>query len=1271
MRPLYPLFIERHYRSGLRYGRLDAVAMFVDVSGFTSMTEKLMQQGKVGAEYIGDILNNTFSPVIEAVYRCGGFITGFAGDAFTAIFPGNDLVCPLAASSEIQRIFRSRPSHETPYGSFAVSAKIGISYGEVEWGIPGTDYHRAFFFRGPAIDGCAAAEHHACAGDIVMDEMAMGIAGHIPLDSSPLGEERFWRVSFRGDVPAVAEETGSLSREVGKLFYPEHLYEQTLSGEFRDIVPVFISFDPPASFEGLDRFTAAVLETTDAFGGYFNLVDFGDKGGNMLILFGAPVSYENNVHRAVSFILALKDRVETPFRCGVTQGQVYAGFVGSDRRATYTVLGDRVNLAARFMMRAQWGEIWLSEAVARQVEEQYDIAFVGEQQFKGKTEKIKVFSLRGQKVRGEELSFDQPMVGREAELKRMIAALEPLRAGRNAGVIALWGDAGVGKTRLLAEVKKQLAGEMQLVSLTADSILRKSMNPFTTFFERFFDQLDTDDPAEKRRRFEKRWESVVAGIGACADARTVQEVTEELTRTKSFLAALVGIEWKDSLYEKLDAKSRFENTLYAVKEFVKALSLAKPLIVALDDIQWLDNDSREILKVLFRQTDRFPFALVVLGRYGDDGAKPSLDLDAAVPLTEIALDRLQAPDAALLTEQLLGGPVGGELRDLIMRRSEGNPFFVEQICYYLKTNNLLEQRDGRYGALGGNVDIPQGVNALLISRIDRLSQRLKEGVFSASVLGREIDVSIFAEIMHGYDVPALLSEGNEERIWLPLSELFYSFRNLLLREAAYDMQLRSRLKALHRAVAEAMERTYGTDDKYASEMAFHYERAEERDKARHYLGRAADYAQAHYQNEDAIRFYSTLLSYVDEPTAQIDIRHKLGGVYKLIGKWKEAEESFRAALGAAEALKDVPRTADNERELGYLLLEKGRYDESRELLDRALDAYHRLGDKKGELTVLGYFGLIHYYRGELDKAIEFFNRRLAIAKEQDDRANIMVSYRYLGGVAYYRADYRQAQEYYTQVLALAGELGAELDIAVAKLNLGLSCSYLNDFDNALRYYRESLEVYQKFGSKFYIAYTHNNMGELLLWMGNYEEAARSFKQQRDIAAELGSSRHIAMANNMLGNVGKRLKQYDDAEKYYDRAIKIATDLSLKNLLCEFYFEKAEMLFETGRVAEAEPLVAEAVSLSEAVGRKDFNFKARLLRERITAQRDAAAAVVALHQMLAECTSQDQKAAVTYHLFELTGDAGHHAAALELYQALFKTAPRAEYRDRIAALGEKR
>jgi tetratricopeptide (TPR) repeat protein len=186
-------------------------------------------------------------------------------------------------------------------------------------------------------------------------------------------------------------------------------------------------------------------------------------------------------------------------------------------------------------------------------------------------------------------------------------------------------------------------------------------------------------------------------------------------------------------------------------------------------------------------------------------------------------------------------------------------------------------------------------------------------------------------------------------------------------------------------------------------------------------------------------------------------------------------------------------------------------------------------------------------------------------------------------------------------------------------------------------------------------------------MGNYEEAISSFKEQRNIAAELGSSRHIAMANCMLGNVSKRLKQYDEAGDYYDRALTIATELSLKNLLGEFLFEKAEMLFEHGRADEASPLTEEAIQISEAVGRKDFLFKARILQQRIVARSDAAAAAAALEKMLAECRTNDETANIYYYLSEFTKDSSHRDKALELYETIFKTAPRAEYRDRISVL----
>ncbi len=1269
MRNLVPAFVQEKLEGGTYSGDFSAAAMFVDVSGFTSMTEQLMRHGKVGAESISDILNTVFNPLIEAVYRNGGFVTGFAGDAFTAVFPVNDIKLCLISAMEIQKVFKEASVHKTAYGTFEIRARIGLSYGRVEWGIPGFDTHRTYYFKGEAIDGCAASEHVCESGGIACDEYFLHQIDSRQIEVRSAGASGYWIIdslNMQGIIsPAPCSER--VIKGIAERFFAPQLYEQQITGEFRDIVPVFISFETPVSFEALSRFVSKVIETADLFCGYFNLLDFGDKGGLMLVLFGAPVSFENNVQRAVNFALEVHDNANVPVRFGITQGEVYAGFVGSSTRSTYTVLGDRVNLAARFMMKANWGEIWLSDLVKSKIEDKFEVRPLGEFQFKGKVEKITVYALAGHKTVREELVFSGEMIGREKELATCLAAVDPIHRCCSAGIISIYGDPGIGKTRLIFEIKKNLPFDANFHLLVADSMLRKSMNPFASFFERWF-ELDESSKAEVRKNaFEHKWQRFVDQLTQIGNTKQVQEVVAELTRTKSFLAALLGIEMKGSVYEQLDAKGRFDNTVYAVKEFFKAQSLLKPLVIAIDDIQWLDRDSHEIITQLFRKTSEFPIALITLGRYNDDGTKPVVNPGDTVSHVEIVLDKLPASEASKLLLKVLGAPAGEELAAFIFKRSEGNPFFHEQIALYLRDNNLLKLENNVYEAVSGDIEIPQEVNSLLVSRIDRLSRQLKEGVLTASVIGREIDTNILTEILESWDVAKLLEEGRQEQIWSAATEIIYIFRNLLLREAAYGMQLRAHLKSLHKTTADAIERVYGGIEKHYSDLAFHYDKADEVEKSKLYLRKAGDFAREHYQNEDAIRLYRRLLELLSTPEDLIDCRLKLASVYKLIGRWQEAEETYASALTTAKEIEDGRKIAESLCELGYMMLEKGRYDESRPILDDALTRYSELADKSGQLTVVGYIGLIYYYRGDLENAVEFFTKRLTLSRETGDQANLAVSFRYLGGVAYYRGDYVKAQEYYREVLKISETLQRELDIAIAKMNLGLSCSHLNDFDNALRYYKESLEVYQKFGSKFYLVYTHNNLGELHYWMGNHDDATKSFLEQRRIAAELGSMRHVAMANAMLGNVNKLRGDSARAGECYDRAIKIATDLSLKNLMCEFYYEKADLLYGEGNLSEAAKLNEEAIQIAEAVGRKDFLFKARVLASRMLAKHNPDAAAEALLTLAKEPTTTDQLASIYFHLYRFTNNEEYRLKAVAFYSELSSAAPRAKYRERLKEL----
>lgn len=392
MKNLIPHFIQEQFQQGNREGQFDALTMFVDVSGFTAMTQALMTHGHDGAEILAHILNTVFDRMVNAVYARGGFIASFAGDAFTAIFPLTPRMLPtetsglhVAACAEtIQAIFRRHGLQTTPYGQFTLQVKVGLSRGAVQWGIVGKRQH-AYFFRGEGVDACAASEHHAEKGDIIFDEQIDLLIAPETRTAEPVSDGYFrlrkLAPSALRQLPKlVLSRRPRLRRSIAAHFLPDAVLHFAEQGEFRRVTPIFISFEGIAARIELDAWTTLVLDRLADYGGYFDHLDFGDKGGVMICGFGAPVAYENMAERALNCLNALKKDLtgceslsHLKFRAGVTYGMAYAGIAGGQKRCAYTFYGEVVNLAARLMMQAQWGEILLSEPV-RQKAAQFDAA---------------------------------------------------------------------------------------------------------------------------------------------------------------------------------------------------------------------------------------------------------------------------------------------------------------------------------------------------------------------------------------------------------------------------------------------------------------------------------------------------------------------------------------------------------------------------------------------------------------------------------------------------------------------------------------------------------------------------------------------------------------------------------------------------------------------------------------------------------------------------------------------------------------------------------
>ncbi len=583
---LLPDFIHYQHQAGKTEGTFTAATLFIDIAGFTPLTETLAQYHRDGAEVITQIVSDTFTPHVEEVYRRGGFIPFYAGDAFIAIFPFQSPDAPFgnpnAAHHALQTAFAIQDYFgvddkgrlvSTQYGDFEIGVKIGLAQGLIEWGIPGKEGNHAYYFRGEAIKACSTAQVAATTGEIIADATIMALIEDKVTAVSSSHSTLSKLISYNSTIDPIASDLPQLTSTHLKPFIPTAILDMTVNAEFREVAPVFISFEEVTNTQQFQQFATDVIIQAKRYGGYFSQIDFGDKGGLFVILFGAPVAYENQVERAAEFLKALQaQNLPVRWRAGMTFGVVWAGFRGSTSREEYGTVGDVVNLAARLAMKAEWGKIWTDESVNSRLKQQYWLGSLGKFAVKGKQKNVTIYQLFHKKETEASSYYSGELVGRKKELEQLYEHVAPIINGRFAGIVHIYGQAGIGKSRLVHEFRRRVIAKYYPSTFycPTEEILRTSLNPFKSFLRSYFRQTTSHDRQHQREEFDAVYDFLLQQIPLAHPEAT--EIKQELVRTRSILAAMVGIYWENSLYEQLQPKLRFENMLVAFKNFVKASS---------------------------------------------------------------------------------------------------------------------------------------------------------------------------------------------------------------------------------------------------------------------------------------------------------------------------------------------------------------------------------------------------------------------------------------------------------------------------------------------------------------------------------------------------------------------------------------------------------------------------------------------------------------------------------------------------------------------------
>jgi class 3 adenylate cyclase/tetratricopeptide (TPR) repeat protein len=1265
--------------------RMDAVVLFIDVAGFTPMSEALTRSGAYGTEALTRILNGWFDAMVSLVSRFGGSVAEFAGDALTAMFrydaatrrvTGRRAVrCALLMQAEMARF----QGIATRAGTFDLAMKAGLAAGPLLVTIMGDPAIRlGYVLAGPALDRAVRSERNAGGGEVVVDRDLLE-AG---LDAEILERRGISAVvgGLRGEVspvpaaPVDPVDEGT-ARRLAPFLHPA-IADRLRSGrrdfvnEHRKVTVAFVgvpelTVDDPGSVAGLQRFLAAAVRVLDRYGGHLRQVATGDKGSLLLACFGAPVSHEDDEERAVHCCLELLRLPGGPFRAGVTTGSVYCGEVGSDSRREYSVIGDSVNLASRLMEAAEPGQLLIDRPTHDRVRARTVHDELTPIRVKGKSGPVDVWMVHAVRDRPgggpAPPATPQALVGRDGEVARIGALAGRALAGEGQ-VVCLAGEAGIGKSRLGAEVVRMAEG-LGFAVFSGACRSHGTTTSYLVWRSIWSDllELDTSLPiADQMAQLTRRVARRDGGSG----------------RRAPLLGPVVNLPVPDSeLTASLDPESRDELLRSLLLEYLRGRTATGPLLLVLEDCHWIDPASHALLEFLCQRVADQALLILVTARQTVGDPSPLASLSQLPQLTDVRLGELAGADAERLVGLRLRQRYGGDTvpsPEVVRRltdRGEGNPFYLEELVSYLHDRGI-DPGDPR--ALS-TLELPDGLQRLVMARIDQLSEGEKATIKVASVIGRQSRARWISETYPPAGEPEEVA-GHLERLdeldLMPrratAPEPEYQFKHAITQEVTYQSLTFRLRETLHERVGLFIERTYPDRlAQYVDMLAHHYGRTRRVDKQRIWFRAAGDAAKAAFANEAAVGYYERLLPLQpEEQTGEVLV--ELGGIWHLTGQWTEAEQALRRAMEVAARAGRRDVLATSQRDLGDLFIYTQSYAEAVSWLTRAADEFERLGDRQGLSRTLDRITFAHYRQGQYDEALAVARRHLEMSTDAGDLAGVSIALNHIGLVHLNTGQTVAALGLLQQALDTAAQARDRRCLVYAAGNLGLAHWRDGDHMRAVACYHQALSIAKEMGDRQIAGIYIGNLGAVYRDQGDHSQATRCFVHALRIAVELGDWAGVADQMACLAATAVAEGQDREAERRFARAIALARLLDAPYFLSDALHELAKLRLAQGRLEDAERLNQEALEVADRSNERDIQVQAGLLSVQLQVRRGRIGAEVAVGRLRAledAWVEPRERAALLEALWQLDpGQEEAREAAASLYRALYERAPSIRHRD---------
>jgi class 3 adenylate cyclase/tetratricopeptide (TPR) repeat protein len=1040
-------------------------------------------------------------------------------------------------------------------------------------------------------------------------------------------------------------------------YTPKHLAEKILTsksaleGERKLVTVLFADLkgsmelladrDPEEARKLLDPVLERMMEAVHRYEGTVNQV----MGDGIMALFGAPLAHEDHAVRACFAALAMQAAIRRyadevrrthglalDIRVGLNSGEVVVRAIGSDLRMDYSAVGQTTHLAARMEQLASAGSILLTGATLELVEGYVAVAPLGPVPVKGLAEPVEVYQVTGvgparTRLQAAAARGLTQFVGRDAELEHLRHA-QQLAAKGHGQVVALGGEAGVGKSRLVYEFthSHRLQGWRVLESASVSYGKATSYLPVIDLLKGYFRIQDRDDLREVREK--------VTGKLLTLD--------ESMRPALPALLALLDVPVDDAAWRALEPEQRRQRTLDAVRRLLLREAREQPLLLIFEDLHWIDGETQVLLDGLVDSLGSARVLLLVNYR-----PEYRHSWGGNTSYVQLRLDALPVESADALLEALLGAdPELAPLKQLLVK--SGNPFFLEETVRTLVETKVLAGKRGRYRLMQPvqAIQVPPTVQATLAARIDRLRSEDKRLLQLASVVGKDVPFTLLQAVAEvpdealrdGLDQLQATEFLYETRLY---PDLEYSFTHALTHEVTYGGVLHDRRRELHARIVDAIETLYRDRlGEQIERLAHHAQRGGLRDKAIPYLRQAGLKAIGRWALPDARDWFEQALGIIEAlPESQatleqaIDLRLDLRPVLTQLGEVRPLLERLREAEALAERLGDDRRRG---RVYAFMTAAHTHFGEPALALatgTKALDLARHLGDLRLRIITTSFLVHAHYLQGDHEQVIALATDNLAVLPTDwvyesfgrsapasvYDRSWLLMSlaefgkfteaseheaqmirlaestqHAYTVGTAYRAAgllhllegDWAKARSLIEHGIAVlrTGNVVSLLPQAIAASAWGLAqCGEVSEALNRLREGEQLLERQAARGMTRYQGWGYHSLARASLRLGQLDDARRLGNRVAESSPDFPG--FAAHALHLLGDIATHLDRFDaqSGETHYREALALAEPRSMRPLIAHCHLGLGKLYRRTGDDAKAQEHLTTAATMYREMG----------------------------------------------------------------------------------------